>query len=337
MPTSLAEARNNAQDDVDVNVIDEFRKSSDILDRLTFDNVVSPTGGDTLTYGYRRLITQRTADFRALNTEYAPAEVETRRYDVELAPLGGSFRVDRVIASIGPAASGAVTLNMQQLIKASRARFADAVINGDKSVETNGFDGLSKILTGSSTEYLPLNNGVAAGFVDWTAINDKAAALVAQTHIDNWLATLDDAPDVIYGNRRTLSLFKRIAAWCDQLDKSTDAFGRPVVAYNGIPLLDLKSKAGSNADVIGLVARDPDGAGSGGNVTGLGDLYAIRYGLDGFHGASVGGGAPLVSTWLPEFDRSGGVKTGEVEMGPVAPVLKATKAAGVFRNIKSAA
>lgn len=336
MPTSLTEARNNAQDDVDVQVIDEFRKSSDILDRMTFDNVVSPTGGDTLTYGYRRLITQRSADFRPLNTEYTPAEVSTQRYTVDLVPLGGSFQIDRVIARIGPSASGAVTLNMQQLIKASRAKFADAVINGDKAVETDGFDGLSKILTGSSTEYLPLNNGVAEGYVDWTAINDKASALAAQRHVDDWLATMDDAPDVIYGNRKTLSLFKTIAAWTDQLDKGTDAFGRPVTAYNGIQLVDLKSRAGSNTDVIELVTRDPDGAGAGGNVSGLGDLYAVRYGLDGFHGASVGGGSPLVNTWLPEFDRSGAVKTGEVEMGPVAPVLKATRAAAVFRNIKSA-
>ncbi|MDH2387626.1 phage capsid protein [Streptomyces sp. HNM0663] len=336
MPTSLTEARNNAQDDVDVQVIDEFRKSSDILDRMTFDNVVSPTGGDTLTYGYRRLITQRSADFRPLNTEYTPAEVSTQRYTVDLVPLGGSFQIDRVIARIGPSASGAVTLNMQQLIKASRAKFADAVINGDKAVETNGFDGLSKILTGSSTEYLPLNNGVAEGYVDWTAINDKASALAAQRHVDDWLATMDDAPDVIYGNRKTLSLFKTIAAWTDQLDKGTDAFGRPVNAYNGIQLVDLKSRAGSNTDVIELVTRDPDGAGAGGNVSGLGDLYAVRYGLDGFHGASVGGGSPLVNTWLPEFDRSGAVKVGEVEMGPVAPVLKATRAAAVFRNIKSA-
>ncbi|WP_149180872.1 major capsid protein [Streptomyces sp. TRM49041] len=336
MPTSLTEARNNAVDDVDVQVIDEFRKSSDILDRMTFDNVVSPTGGDTLTYGYRRLISQRSADFRALNTEYTPTEVSTQRYTVDLVPLGGSFQIDRVIARIGPAASGAVTLNMQQLIKASRARFADAVINGDKATDAKGFDGLSKILTGSSTEYLPLNNGIASGYVDWTGITDKGAALAAQRHVDDWLSTMDDTPDVIYGNRKTLSLFKTIAAWTDQIDKSTDAFGRPVTAYNGIPLVDLKSKAGANTDVIALVTRDPDGAGAGGDVTGLGDLYAVRYGLDGFHGASVGGGSPLVNTWLPEFDRSGAVKTGEVEMGPVAPVLKATRAAAVFRNIKSA-
>ncbi|AVH58387.1 MULTISPECIES: major capsid protein [Streptomyces] len=336
MATTLAEAKLNAQDDVDVQVIDEFRKSSDILDRMTFDNVVSPTGGDTLTYGYRRLITERGADFRAINAEYTSAEVTSQRYTVDLVPLGGSFKVDRVVARIGPAASGAVTLNMQQLIKASRAKFADAVINGDTAVDANGFNGLSKILTGTATEYLPLTNGVSLGYVDWTTVDTKAEALAEMARLDAWLSLMDDRPDVIYGNRKTLALFKMLAAWADQIDKTTDAFGRPVVAYNGIPLVDLGAKAGSNTDVIGLVSRDADGGGAGGSIANLGDLYAVRYGLDGFHGASVGGGAPLLSTYLPDFTTAGAVKTGEVELGPVAPVLKATKSAAVFRNIKSA-
>ncbi len=334
MPVTLAEAKNNATDDVDVQVIDEFAKSSDILNRLTFDDVVSPTGGDTLTYGYRRLITQVSADFRAINSEYSPTEVTTQRYTVDLKPLGGAFQVDRVVSRLGPAASGVVALNMSQKIKAARAKFADTVINGDVAVDSNGFDGLSKILTGTATEYLPLNNGVTTGYVDWTTVADKAAALTQMRHIDSWLASLDETPDVIYGNRKTLSYFKSLAVWTDQYEKSEDAFGRPITRYNGIDLVDLKTKAGSNNDVIPLVTRDPDAAGAGGNISNLGDLYAVRYGLDGFHGASVQGS--LVETWLPDFTRAGAVKTGEVEMGPLAVVLKATKAAGVFRNIKSA-
>jgi len=335
MATTLAEAKLNTQDKIDVAVIDEFRKSSDIADRMTFDDAASPVGGDTLTYSYRRLLTERGAAFRALNTEYVPENVTTVLKTVELKPLGGSFQVDRVVAKLGPAASGAVNLNLTQLVKSARAKLADAVINGDVAVDANGFDGLSKILTGSTTEYLPLNNGVTTGYVDWTVINDKASALAAQVHIDNWLSAMDGAPDVIYGNRMTLALFKKIAAWADQLDKTTDAFGRPVTSYNGIPLIDLLTKAGSNTAVIPLASKDTDGAGSGGTITGLGDLFAVRYGLDGFHGASVLGGS-LVSTYLPDFTTPGAVKTGEVEIGPVAPVLKASKAAAVFRNIKTA-
>ncbi|GAA1164190.1 hypothetical protein F4556_002366 [Kitasatospora gansuensis] len=334
MPVTLAQAKLNATDDIDTQVIDEFQKNSFLLDNMTFDDVVNQAGsGSTLTYGYTRLITQADAAFRAVNTEYVPGEVTKQRYTTDLKPLGGSFQIDRILD--GVAAAAETTLQLQQKIKATRAKFADAVINGDTAVDTNGFDGLSKILTGSSTEYLPLTNGVATGYLDWTTVNDKATALTALAHIDAWLATMDGEPGAIFGNKKTLALFKRLAIWADQYDKTQDAFGRPVNRYNNIPLIDLGAKAGSNTDVVGLVTRDPDAGGAGGNVTNLGDLFAVRFGLDGFHGVSVAG-RPLVNWWLPDFTTSGAVKTGEVELGPAAVVLKATKSGAVLRNIKSA-
>jgi hypothetical protein len=334
MPVTLAQAKLMATDDIDVQVIDEFQKSSFLLDSMTFDDVVNQAGsGATLTYGYQRLITQADAAFRAINSEYTPAEVTKARYTVDLKPLGGSFQIDRVLN--GVAAAAETTLQMQQKIKATRAKFADAVINGDTAVDANGFDGLSKILTGSSTEYLPLANGVSVGYLDWTTVSDKAGALVQLRHVDAWLSAMDETPGAIMGPKKTLAAFKTLAIWADQYDKTTDAFGRPIERYNGIPLVDLGAKAGSNTDVIGLVSRDTDAGGAGGTITNLGDLFAVRFGLDGFHGVSMAG-RQLVNQWLPDFTTSGAVKTGEVELGPAAVVLKATKAAAVLRNIKSA-
>ncbi|GII63551.1 hypothetical protein Skr01_36360 [Sphaerisporangium krabiense] len=334
MPVSLAQAKLMTTDDVDIKVIDEFQKNNFLLDRLTFDDVVSGAGnGATLTYGYQRLITQPTAAFRAINSEYTPAEVTKQRYIVDLKPLGGSFQIDRVLNRM--AAGAETALQMTQKIKAASAFFNDQVINGDSAVDTNGFDGLNKILTGTSTEYLPLSNGVTTGYIDLTTVDTKAEALAVMAHIDSWLALMDGAPDAIMGNRKTIALLKYVAAWAEQIDKTTDSFGRPVTSYNGIPLIDLGAKAGSNNDVIALATKDADGAGSGGNITNLGDLYAVRFGLDGFHGVSMAG-APLVQTWLPNFSDAGAVKTGEVELGPAAVVLKATKAAAVLRNLKSA-
>jgi hypothetical protein len=70
-----------------------------------------------------------------------------------------------------------------------------------------------------------------------------------------------------------------------------------------------------------------------GGTGGYSDLYAVRIGMDGFHGVSATGGQ-LVQTWMPDFERAGAVKTGEVEMGPVAVALKQTRAAAVLRNVK---
>lgn len=53
MPITLEEAKVGMADKVVQTVIDTFQRSSLLLDRLTFDNAISPgTGGSTLTYGY---------------------------------------------------------------------------------------------------------------------------------------------------------------------------------------------------------------------------------------------------------------------------------------------
>ena len=54
--------------------------------------------------------------------------------------------------------------------------------------------------------------------------------------------------------------------------------------------------------------------------------------MDALHAVSMAG-QPPIKTWLPDFTTAGAVKTGEVEM-VAAIALKATKAAGVFRDIK---
>ncbi len=93
----------------------------------------------------------------------------------------------------------------------------------------------------------------------------------------------------------------------------------------------MSSLTGGTSPTVAITA----GAGNSA-VAGLSDLYAVRFGLDGFHGVSMAG-QPLMRQWLPDFSTAGAVKTGEVEMGPVAVVLKRTKAAGVLRHIKVAA
>jgi hypothetical protein len=337
VPVTLAQAKLNAVDDINIAVIDEFRKSSYILDRLTFDDVVNPAGGGaTLTYGYQRLITQPTAAFRAINAEYTPQEVTKARYTVDLKQWGGSFQIDRVLAGIG--ATSEVTLQMSQKIKAARSLFHDAFINGDTGVDANSFDGLSKILTGTATEYLPLSNGVTAGYLDLStnaSMDTQIEALDFLSHVDAMVGLMDGPPDFFATNSKLAAKFTRIAALSGLRNTSADDFGRRITSYGDIPIIDLGAKPGSTSPIVGLFTRDADAGGAGGNITNLTDLYAVRLGLDGVHGVSTVGG-DLVNTWLPDFATAGAVKTGEVEMGPAAIVVKSTMSAAVLRNIKVA-
>ncbi|MCL6302829.1 major capsid protein [Streptomyces kronopolitis] len=332
---TLADAHLNALEDLDHLVIDEFRKSSWLLDSMPFHDAVNPAGGGTtLSYTYLRTITERPATFRRYNTEYQDAEAKRAKFGVELAPLGGSFRLDRVLANIGPAATNEVTFQMQQVIKSARAFFSDQVINGMRvrtPAEEEGFDGLDFALAGSSTE-------MGLGTVtDWTGpgLDTAAEQHAALDLLDAFLAKLDDRPSAILGNEATIARVRSLARRSGYYTRSEDAFGKPVETYNGIPFIDLGAKAGSSAPVIPVESRmvAPEGAPSGPTLDGLSDLYAIRLGLDGFHGVSTAGGQ-LVRQWLPDFNTAGAVKRGEVEMGPIAVALKATRAAAVLRNIK---
>lgn len=332
MTTTLAETKANAQTDMDLAVIDEFRKESVILDSLIFDDAVNPSGGGgTLVYGYRRLATQAGAAFRALGSEYTPGEVTTTPVTTELKPLGGSFQVDRVTARVGAAASGAVALNLAQKIKATRTAFQDAVINGDTAVDANGFDGLDKALTGSSTE---VNANVVT---DWRDLDtDTRAAFKALDALDEFLGYLDGSPTLILGNKKALARIRAIVRRSgqytkDAVDDLLGPNGRAIVreTYGGILFADPGEQAGSSSLIIPTETRTVATV----STSGLTDLYAVRIAMDGFHGVSMVGGQ-LVQTWLPDFTTAGAVKKGEVEMGPVSVALRATKAAAVLRNIR---
>lgn len=318
MAVTLAQAKLNTQDALQLGVIDEFRKSSFLLDHLTFDDVVSPTGGGTtLTYGYTRLITQPTAAFRAINEEYTAQEVTKQRYTVDLKVFGGAFEVDRIIANMGGIANE-VTLQMQQKIKAASALFADTVINGDSATNAKAFDGLNVALTGSDTEF---NKTAVIDLTTAAKIKENADEFLLMLH--KALGKLDGKPSAIMGNSDMIAALQYLAKYVGHYQTTQNEWGEFVGSYNGIPLVDLGNKSGSNDPVI---ANDPTNGTS---------LYFARFGLDGFHAISPKGTLP-VNTWLPDFSTAGAVKKGEVEM-VAAVALKATKAAGVIRKLKVAA
>jgi len=331
MPVTLAEASKNAQEDFNATVIDEFRKESVVLDTLVFDTAVNPAGGGvTMTYGYRRLATQPTAATRELNTEYQAQNVTTTTHNVTLAVMGGAFTVDRVIARIGPAASGAVTLNLAQKIKATRTLFQDLVINGDVNVDASGFDGLDKALTGTSTEFR------ASSVTDWRTFNNTEDRLTALDDLDEFLSLLDGTPTILLGNKKLLAKIRSIVRGTslyvsEPVEGLLGPNGRPInrESYGGVTFADPGDKAGSNSPIIPIETRTVGGQ----STTGLTDLYAYRVALDGFHGVTTVDGE-LIRSWPPDFESPGAVKSGEVELGPVAVALKATKAAAVWRNIR---
>lgn len=313
MAVTLAQAKLNVTDDLQIGIIDEFAKSSFILNNIPFHDCVSPVGGGaTLTYGYTRLVTQPTADFRAVNSEYTPHEVQKQRYTTDLKVFGGSYEVDRIIAGMGGIADE-VALQASQKVKAASALFSDTIINGDSATNPLVFDGLDVAVTGTDTEYTP----EAAIDLSTSAAVDTNASVFVDA-LDEWLGTMDGV-DAILCNSKMAAKFRAVARRMGMYQTTMNGFGQQVEHYGNIPFVDIGAKPGSNDPIIAIE----------GGVT---SLYAVKFGMDGFHAISMAG-QPPVKTWLPDFSTAGAVKKGEVEM-VAGCALKSTKAAGAFRNIK---
>ena len=317
MAVTLAQARLNVQDDLQAGIIDEFAKSSFILNNIPFADVVSPTGGGaTLTYAYTRQITQPTAAFRKVNAEYTPSEVQKQRYTTDLKVFGGSFEIDRIIAGMGGIVDE-VTWQANQKVKAASALFSDTIINGNTSTDADVFDGLDVALAGSDTEW---NSDSVIDLSTAANIQSNGDAFLLMLH--KCLGKLDGQPTAFLCNSDMKATLEYLAKYQGRYQETKDEFGRYVSMYNGIPIIDVGKKAGSNTEVI---TNDPTNGSS---------LYIVRLGLDGFHAISRAN-APIIDTWMPDFTTAGAVKKGEVEM-VAGCALKATKAAGVIRKIKVA-
>lgn len=344
MPVTLAQAQINAQNDVDFMVIDNLRRYSWLLDRIVFDDVAMPGGDATLTYGYTRLTKAAPAAFRPLNSEYTASQAERQRFTVDLKPLGGAVTIDRVLANLGPQATNEVTFQLQQLAKSVRTRFQEEAVLGDTATDANGFDGLDKALTGQNTEHFP---GGSAAWVDWSpgTVDSQAEANTRLDELDLWLSTivpssvgsvdigapgaLPPGEKAILGNTRSIARVKALARWASMYTSEKDDLGRQVDRYGDWALVDIGDKVDGSGPIVPVETRNP----GGGDQTNLTDLYAVTFGMDAFHGASMSG-VPLVQTWLPDYTQPGAVKSGEMEMGPVATVLRNTRSCGVLRNVK---
>lgn len=314
MAVTLAQARLNVTDDLQAGIIDEFAKSSYILNNIPFADVVSPVGGGaTLTYAYTRQITQPTADFRKINAEYATHEVQKQRYTTDLKVFGGAFEIDRIIAGMGGIVDE-VAWQSAQKVKAASALFSDTIINGNSSVDEDVFDGLDVALTGSDTE---VTNAIDLS----TSANVTANYMAFLDILDEFLSKLDGAPSALLINGKMAAKLRAVARRASMYQTTKDNYGRQVEMYGSIPFVDLGAKPGSNDPIVGTKAED-----------GTSPIYAVRFGMDAFHAISMAG-QPPVKIWLPDFSTAGAVKKGEVEM-VAGCALKTTKSCGVLRGVK---
>lgn len=310
---TLADVKVGLVDDLQTTVIDELVKSTYLFEKIGFEPVASLVGGGAgWSYAYNKVKEESTSEFRDINGKYKDSVALTERKNVDLKILGGSFSIDRALRDTGGAPEQ-VAFQLAQKIKAVKAGFCNAIVNGAVITDSRQFDGLDTLLTGSSTEIVA--GGTGFDLSTFTKVKDKAAEFVAV--LDDFLSILVEKPDALMGNSKMINKIKAIAKIVGTNTETKDDFGRSIDAYDGIALIDLGEYKG--APVVAIKAGETS-------------LYAVKFGAQAFHAISPAG-ASLVDTIVPDFTQASEQVRGLIELR-AAVVLKHSKSCGVLRNIK---
>lgn len=332
MAFTLAEMKVGMTDKVAAQVVDIFLRESEILQMLPFDDAVSPTGGSTLTYAYMQKVLPSTASFRDINEEYAHSAATMVQKYANLKIFGGEFDIDRVLKKAEGKYNN-MAWQMEEKIKAAVSLFHYTLINGNSTTNTKEFDGLDKMLTGTSSEF---GTAEVIDLHDMTALKSNADQFYEA--LTNLIKNTN--ADALLMNTDMITKVQTVARILGYKTESEEAFGKKVVSMDGVRFMDLKNHytvdttstpvAVANAVVKKGISRTVTT-----EQTGLTDIYAVKFDVnDGFHAATLSG-SKAIDQYLPDFTQPGVVKKGEVEM-VAATVLKNTANAGVLRNIKIA-
>ena len=139
----------------------------------------------------------------------------------QLAILGGDADVDAFLQQTYSNPNDLRALVIAAKAKALAHAFSDTFFNGDSVADPLQFDGLKTLSAGART----MSKGVDG-------------AVLALDHLDELIDMIKPGmPHVLFTSKRTrrkLSSLRRAAG--SVLETSTDAFGRRVLTYDGIPV-----------------------------------------------------------------------------------------------------
>lgn len=241
MALTLIEASKSTQDVLQQAVVEVYARTSDILRVLPFKDV--PGGA----YKYNQEGLLPGIGFRGINEGYTESTGVLNPMVEPLVIAGGDLDVDKAIIKM----NGPDTRTSQEMmkVKALAHRWTNAFVKGDSSALSKEFDGLQVRLTGSQL--------VAAGS---TAGGDA----LSLAKLDELIDAVDSPTHLLMTKavKRLLSAAARNPSVSGYIQYTKDAFGRPVMTYNDLPILI----ADGSGDVYASLAFNEANPGGGSNV-----------------------------------------------------------------------
>jgi len=262
MALTLQEAAKYSTDTLQRGVIETFARNSAVLELLPFMDIAGNA------YRYNQEGTLPGIAFRGVNEGYTESTGVINPQSEGLVILGGDSDVDRFLVQTRGNLQDIRAIQTEMKAKALALEFTRAFFKGDTGTNANTFDGLEKRITGSQLIYA---DGAGQAGVAFT--KDTAGDTAFLEKLDELIDAVEGEPDVLFMSKAMRRKVKGVLQRSEHyIENGSDAFGRPVMTYAGIPIRVIGNDA-EGKEILGfdeVVGTDED----------TGSIYAVRFGAE---------------------------------------------------------
>ncbi|MEK3776854.1 major capsid protein [Paenibacillus sp. FSL K6-4396] len=270
MALTLLESAKLSQDTLQQGVIETFVQNAPVLQYLPFMEIQGNA------YAYNREASLPGVAFRGVNEGYVESTGAVNQLTESLSIMGGDADVDKFIQRTRSNINDQRAIQTALKTKAAAFKFQDTFFNGDVATDSKSFDGLKKRLTGSQVINAATNGLNIGDEGNYDLFIEALETLLYQTR---------GRADALYMDSKTKIRLSTIARKLGFHENSVDAFGKPVIAFNGVPIFD----AGDNA-AGGKVIGHNETTGTATNTT---SIYAVKFGADEYTSGLTNGGVQV--------------------------------------------
>lgn len=270
MPLLKAEADKLSNNQMVAGVIDEIIEKDDLFAVLPFVRVNSKAyvyhREDT---GAQNNITQGAGlpTFLDVNDTVVEGAVPFVEVVAKLRILAGDVDVDKFLQEVESDTNDQLAIQIGKKAKAVGRQYHQTLAQGDATANPKSFDGIKVLAGGNPNQVIPAGT------------NGAALTLSA---MDQLLDAVPNGADAIIMRRGTLRAFRnllRAAGGTSAAEYMMEAFGRPMLTHNGVPILVNDF----------LPANETQGT-----ATNTCSVYAVRLNeADGLHGLYGGADAGI--------------------------------------------
>lgn len=247
MALSLLEASKLSTDVLQKGVIEQFARTSPVLEMLPFMEI----SGNSYKFNVEKALP--TVAFRDINQGYVENTGELEQKSVGLVILGGDSDVDKFLVATRGNIQDIRAIHTNMKAKALAKEYTRTFFYGDSAVNQLEFDGVATIVSGTTQD------------LDATAIEEKDGK-VSLRKLHALLDAVEGGADVLFMNK---AMRREIQAVLEgqthYIQTGKDAFGRPVDMFGDVQIRTVED------ELLPFVSAD-------GVAPATSEIYAVKFG-----------------------------------------------------------